>query len=500
MKLKKIYWTTNLSKKRKIVISSIFLFTIVACSIGITLFTQFGISVSLEQNYSWNDGPWLTWDANPKSSVVVNWLSEDKIKGKITYSMDSNFNNQIYVEKENFESHLHHIKLNNLEPNTRYYYKIEQEFHNYEESHVFSFVTAPAYLSVDFKFCIVGDMQPTDSRTQEAGRIVALGIANESPNFILQLGDICSSGGSGTLWHNVLQNIPLFASESVFQSVVGNHDYEGESAENYHNLFKYNYETSNANYYSFNYGNVHFTMIDNFDAEGHSMTQIQKQWVVQDITNAKSIGQKWIFICFHHTILTTGTSSQNWELQKWLIPIADRYDVDGVFFGHDHHYEHWSYIYGNSGLLYNETDLPSGNETHYWCSGGGGAHLEVDYGVLDHQPFIDIRQFYNISASEYQDITIERRHWNASRFVDNPQNEIYAEDENHHLYYHAPDLESYSDDNEIYGYSYGEQALHYILVEISNNGNTCTISARYPNGAILMGPNNNYPQLWIFNK
>ena len=495
-----MHWITNLSRKRKIVISFIFIFTIIIISIGIITFTLFGIRVSIDENYSWNDGPWLTWCDDPTSSIVISWLSESRIKGKLTYSKDPNFIGQIHVEEETSASYLHHIKLRNLESNQRYYYRIDQEFYNYQDSHVFSFITAAVETTLDFKFCIVGDMQPTDSRTQEGGRIVALGIVNESPNFVLQLGDICSSGGSGTMWHNVFLNIPLFASGCAFQSVVGNHDYERDGSENYHNLFIYNYETSKANYYSFNYENVHFIMIDNFDGEGYSMTETQKQWVVQDIINTKLDGQKWIFICFHHTILTTGTSNQNWDLQKWLVPIADKYDIDGVFFGHDHHYEHWNYIYGNCGLLYDEKDLPSGNETHYWCSGGGGAHLEVDYGVLDHQPYTDTRHFYNVSAGEYQDIVIERRHWNASRYVDDPQNEIYAESDLHHLYYHAPDLESYADDNEMYGYTYGEQTLHYILVEISNNGNTCTISARYPNGELLMGLDNNYPQLWIFNK
>lgn len=500
MKLQKLYWIRRLSRKKKFIISTIILSIIILGSVGTIIFKQSGVFYSIDEDYSWNDGPWQTWDDDPASSIVISWLSENKIKGKLIYSKDPNLVDQINVEEESSASHLHHIKLYNLETNQRYYYSINQEFHNFQKEYVFSFLTAPIDKTLDFKFCIVGDMQPTDSRTQEGGRTVALGIVNESPNFVLQLGDITSSGGSGTLWHNALQNIPLFASRIAFQSVVGNHDYVGENSDNYHNLFRYNYETSKSNYYSFNYGSVHFIMLDNFDGKGYSMTEIQKQWVVEDILNAKSSGQKWIFICFHLTIFTTGTSDQYWELQKWLVPIADRYDIDGVFFGHDHHYEHWSYTYGESGLLYDAVDSPSGNETHYWCSGGGGAHLEVDYGVLDHQPYIDTRQFYNVSAGEYQEIIVERRHWNISRFVDSSQNEIFAESENHHLYYHAPDLESYADDNEMYGYTYGEQTLHYILVEISNNGNTCTISTRYPNGELLMGPNNNYPQLWIFNK
>ena len=81
--------------------------------------------------------------------------------------------------------------------------------------------------------------------------------------------------------------------------------------------------------------------------------------------------------------------------------------------------------------------------------------------------------------------------------MDSDEHKIYADGE---LYYHAPDRESYATDNEMYGYQYGEQTLHYMKLEITDNGNTCTISAHYPNGDLLTGPDGLYPQTWTFTK
>jgi hypothetical protein len=181
--------------------------------------------------------------------------------------------------------------------------------------------------------------------------------------------------------------------------------------------------------------------------------------------------------------------------------------VDGVFFGHDHHYEHWNMTYGSSGFLYNSADTPSGNETHFWMSGGGGSNLEVDYGVMGSETttgtshFTETMSVWNKTTQAMQDIVIERSYWNRSLYVDNSTNRIYAQNATKdYLYYHVPSIQSYSTANSLLGYQYGEQTMHYMMIEITNNGNTCTVSTRYPNGNLLMGPNNAYPQLWSFNK
>lgn len=492
-----IYIIRNISSRitipKRIAFSVSFLLMILL-PIGEFWFGAFGTKFHVDELYLWNDGPYVSFGEDPQTEMVISWLTSTTSKTEILFG--SSPDNLEKVSSTNPLGHLHHLFLSDLTPNTKYYYKIDKNFVADHESNVFSFTTAPSS-NEDFKVILVGDMQPTWVDTLRSGELVARGIEAEQPDFVIQLGDLSSSGDLPLIWHFTMKNFPLYAAKAPFQMAVGNHDYAGGGDVNTRMLFPYAYNSSQGLYYSFDYGNAHFINIDNFDAGNYGMSTTQKTWVEQDLIEAKSRGQDWIFISFHHTILTTGTSGQNWDLQSWMVPLADKYDVDGIFFGHDHHYEHWNYIYGLSGLLYNDTDTPSGNETNYWCSGGGGAHLEVDYGVLTHSPIIDQRVFYNISSAVYEPITVTRNHWNVSRYVDSDEHKIYADGK---LYYHLPSEESYATDNAMYGYQYGEQTLHYMKLEIINNGNTCTISAHYPNGDLLMGPDGLYPQTWTFTK
>lgn len=449
---------------------------------------------SVIEHYSWNDGPWLTWNDDPSTSIVISWLTQVKKSTKLYYGTDPD-DLLTYTDPE--FNYLHTVNLTGLDPNTLYYYRIGERFTTQHASDLFSFKTAPSS-NAPFKFAVVGDMQPNDPFTMKGGKIVAQGIAQANPNFVLQVGDIASSGGSIMFYHNALTNIPYFASKSPIQSAIGNHDHGGDNGQNFYNLFKYNYSSdilgaSGEYFYSFDYLNAHFIMIDSY-----VLSETQKTWVEQDIDAAQARGQDWIFISFHYTILTTGTSSDYWDIQQWLMPLADREGIDAVFFGHDHHYEHWNYTYGSNNLLFSETDVPSGNPIQYFCTGGGGAHLEIDYGVLDFGTRYYTRNFWNSSLGAYQDVTFEKQHWNQNLYLDHTSNPDYGQLIDGKHYYHAPSIESYTNSSETYGYQYGEQTLHYIMVEI--DGNTCTISVHYPNGDLLQGPGNAFPQQWSFTK
>jgi hypothetical protein len=470
---------------------------VILLPIGGYALNTFGNETNIAESYSWNDGPWLTFGEDPKTEISISWLT--KFARKTVIEFGTTPDNLVIIESTNPKSHLHHILLTNLQSNTVYYYSIGITTSTYPAKEVFSFKTAPA-TNESFKAIIVGDMQPSPGATLQAGDLIAKGIAAENPDFVIQLGDLSYDGGAPISWHYTAQNFPQYAAYTTFQVAIGNHDYGGDGARNFRNVFPYPYASEMGQYYSFDYASAHFIMIDNFDGGGYVTSDEQKIWVEQDIIDAQNRGQNWIFINFHHTMFTTGTSSQNMDMQYWLAPLVDKYDIDGIFFGHDHHFEHWNYTYGNQNLLFNETDSPSGNSTHYWCTGGGGAHLEVDYGLLEHDVWADTRTFYNITSGSYQEIVFYRYPWNASRVVDSPEHLIYAESENDGLYYHIPEIESYSTDNELYGYTYGEQTRHYIKIEMNADGTICTISAHYPNGDLMIGPDGLYPQIWIFSK
>ncbi|NHJ87415.1 MAG: metallophosphoesterase family protein [Asgard group archaeon] len=486
----------QLKKIEKVSLSFSLVFLFILPTGGITLFF-YSNGVDITETYYWNDGPWITFGDDPKTEISITWLT--KFASKTIIEFGTQPNNLEVLKSSTSKSHLHTIKLEGLQPNTIYYYSIGVATSVYAKDQIFAFKTAPQ-TNESFKVIIVGDMQPGPGSMLKAGDLIAKGIVAESPNFVIQLGDLASNGGIPISWHYTAQNFPQYAATIPFQIAIGNHDYSGNGATNFRNMFPYSFASETGLYYSIDYASAHFIFIDNFDAGNAVLSDNQKLWVEQDITAAKSRGQKWIFINFHNTLFTTGTSSQNFLTQTWLVPLANKYNIDGIFFGHDHHYEHWNYTYGNLGLRYDQFDTPSGNSTHFWCTGGGGADLEVDYGVLNHDVWIDTRRFFNSTAGTYQDIAFYRSSWNASRVVDSPEHQIYAASQNDGLYYQVPSIESYSTDNEFLGYMYGEQTRHYMMIEINAAGTICTISAHYPNSDLLLGPNDLYPQTWTFSK
>lgn len=283
-------------------------------------------------------------------------------------------------------------------------------------------------------------------------------------------------------------------------AAVGNHDYYWNGNFNFRKIFPYNYESDKGLYYSLDYSNSHLIFLDVFENNGQVSVK-QKEWLENDLQQAKENGSKWIFIFLHDTILSTGDSPSNWTLQKWLVPIADRNNVDAIFYGHAHNYEHWNYTYGQSNLIHNANDVPSGRSIHYFCAGGGGAALGYNYNVLEKEPVTISTEWYDRTTGEIIKLDLMQKSWNPDRFIDHSDEPFFGAPNDGKHYYHLTDEDSYSEFNEIYGYEYGEQTLHYININISGESNeTCTISVHYPNGELLKGPYNDLPQRWTINK
>jgi len=444
------------------------------------------------------EGPWLTWyDNNPDTNICVTWMTaEGNTNSKLYYGTSQG---NLNIEMVGLGDILHKVYLTGLTPKTTYFYKIPDVSNT-----IYNFTTA-SDVQEAFKCVVVGDMQPNDQTMIENGAIVANGIVNGSYDFIVQLGDVADSGGDPDDWHKVLGNIATMASGRPFQASIGNHDWAGVvGSSNWKELFTYDYVKPNlGRFYSFDYHNAHFVMIDNFERL-YKMSQVQLNWIKEDIANAKSRGQDWIFCTFHLSMITTGTSGNYVHLQKALIPIFDEYDVDAVFYAHDHDYQHYNLTYGENNLVYDPSHVPANKEIHYFCSGGGGANLEVSYGILneDRMKTTDIVEWWDLDQGVYRTIEYQQTQWDSTKFLTHSgfvenYSSRKASHEGKYYYYLAEDA-TYNEYGETLGFEYGEQAYHFI--EISIDDNRCNISVKYPNGVLLKGPGDAYPQHWEFTK
>lgn len=476
----------------------------VAGGFAIDLFTSNLVTSKVQGGNGHVDGPWLTWDADPRSSICITWLTATPNSTLVKYGTSPGMLNMTYQDAS--LSKLHKARLVGLSPDTTYYYWIPEIFETPHNSTQFNFTTAPN-VPRPFKFAVFGDMQP-DSPSSDIMRtngLVIDGLLQRDIDFAVQVGDIASSGSSLSDWHLSFTSLARLGAHVPLQNTIGNHDWSGMAgALNWRDLFSYPYAGGPlSQYYSYDYLNAHFVVIDNFERL-YAMSQRQLRWIEDDITAARARGQDWIFCFFHLSIMTTSTTGMLQGLQRVLVPLFDRLAVDAVFYGHDHDYQHYNYTYGWNGLVYEPGHAWTHHPVQYFMTGGGGANLEVGYGVLSQGLRTDTVRWWNTTAGSYQDKQYTRHPWNASRYVTNPGFPVnytqYSAEGTHDgkYYYHYPPHQAYHDEHAQLGFQYGEQAFHFI--EVSIDGNTCNITARYPNGVMLAGPGGIAPQSWVFVK
>jgi len=210
----------------------------------------------------------------------------------------------------------------------------------------------------NFNFAAAGDFGCNENTEETIDHIVS-----KNPKIMLALGDL-SYSHSAECWIELME--PL---EEITKITIGNHDVESsKKLKDYMKAF--NLEKQ---YYSFNYGNVHFLSIaTEFDYQEGSE---QYQFVVEDLKTASSNPNiKWI-VAFYHGPMFTENSDYDYEtLRDIYAPLFDQYKVDLALQGHVHNY-HRSFP-----LQYNEDDsedpIINSDGTIYTVVGSGGATLE----------------------------------------------------------------------------------------------------------------------------
>ena len=237
-----------------------------------------------------------------------------------------------------------------LKPGTIYYY---QAFPG--DAGKGSFKT-PSDGEGRFQFVVYGD-----TRTRhDVHRTVINGILKyASPDFILHTGDLVADGNDPALWPIFFDAERELLRKAAFFPSLGNHE---------QNALSY-FDFLNAKaYYSFNWGNAHFMVIDS-DIENAGETKTQRdsfwqeqtRWLEDDLREAQKADFRFLFA--HHPPMTAVKRRQGDNPHMTALePMFEKYRLTAGFFGHDHNYQHYVQ-----------------NGVHYFVTGGGGAPLyDVD--------------------------------------------------------------------------------------------------------------------------
>ncbi len=297
-----------------------------------------------------------------QTSIVIMWETAEPGPSVVEYGRAVPLTQSV---RDDDKVSIHEVSLTGLQPETSYFYCARSIAADGQESasEVLTFKTA-VRPETPFAFVVLGDSRTYPDRF---ARICSLCYA-ERPDFAIHVGDVVSNGFVKDQWITeylepaavLMRRVPMYVA-------VGNHE------RNSHWYYDYVSYPGRENYYSFDYGNAHFAIVDS--NQDLSPAGRQYKWLDRDLAASHA---RWKFVAHHHPQYssdnddygdTTREPSTLGEANpRKIIPLLEKYGVAMVFYGHIHDYERTWPLRGS------KVDLQHG--VTYLQTGGGGAELE----------------------------------------------------------------------------------------------------------------------------
>jgi hypothetical protein len=319
-------------------------------------------------------GPYL--QAAGSTSIVIRWRTDVLTRGVVRYgttpgALNATVRDSVIVSE-------HKLKLEGLQPGTKYYYSIGSYKDTLQGGPDNYFVTLPPAGSTGlYRIAAVGDCGNNSVNQRNVRDQLVRYLGDKYLDAWILLGDNAYGKGRDAEFQtnffsiykdNLLPKYPLFPSP-------GNHDYSDQDSaadqvQKTHQIAYYQNFTMPVNgesggvashtpaYYSFDLGNIHFLSLDSYGIEQDQYRMYdtlgpQVQWIKKDLEANQNKG--WIIAYWHHPPYTMGShnSDQTDELthiRENFIRILERYGVDLILCGHSHDYERSKLIQGHYGL------------------------------------------------------------------------------------------------------------------------------------------------------
>lgn len=293
---------------------------------------------------------------NASTSRTIMWQAEEKLEnpaaeyknaaGQITAVPAS-------VQELNTGSgtlYVYTAALTGLEPGSAYEYRA-----GYEGSRT-GWHKLPAAQPDSFKALIFPDSQSSDYSGWRKLAQTAYS-KNEDAAFFINMGDLVDNGYDFSQWRAWFNSVAPMIENIPFAPVMGNHetynmDWQIAPPTPYLTLFNLPENGTGANknqYYSFDYGDVHFVVLNTQTDEmadfNPDLMQQQLSWLRSDLAGTQS---KWKIVLMHKDILRYAFTDRpnnfdpaSIQFTPWaqqLMPVFEEYNVDAVLTAHLHTY------------------------------------------------------------------------------------------------------------------------------------------------------------------
>jgi len=268
--------------------------------------------------------------------------------GSVEYGLTPAYGESAVANKREANSEWYLADLIGLIPASQYFYRLTHEGAQQEGS----FYTPPAPRD-PFTFVVMGDTRSNHVAHQSVVNAV---LAEGYPDLLFNTGDLVATGPDKDLWQTFFAIEDELLRHTVFCPAFGNH--EAGLGTLYGKYF--NSGPLGSFWYTLTYGNVFFVVLNT------EMLTVgaQKIFCENELMQAREDPDiDFIFVIFHKPGVTTGNHIPDNGVLVNLMDLFETYNVDAVFNGHNHLYEH--------GIV---------NGVHHIVTGGGGASL---YSFID---------------------------------------------------------------------------------------------------------------------
>ncbi len=331
----------------------------------------------------------LQFGADASSQMVVSWHTQQPVRRPrvLVGRMDGKLEQVVEAATASYADaksgqvvYAHHAKIGQLCADTAYLYGA---LHDGTAPQFSAFRTSPRGRA-PFTFTSFGDQgTPTLGRefVPPAGVTIpgplyvndnlgspfaadtTLGVERLQPLFHLFNGDLCYANLAHDrvrAWRDFWENNSRSASRRPWMPSAGNHENElGNGPIGYRAYQTYfsvpeaggQTEVTRGLWYAFTAGSVRVVSIANDDVayqdggdsyvRGYS-SGAQKAWLEAELSASRRDPDiDWIVVCMHQVAISTADKTNGADLgirEEW-VPLFDRYGVDLVVCGHEHHYE-----------------------------------------------------------------------------------------------------------------------------------------------------------------
>jgi Purple acid Phosphatase, N-terminal domain/Calcineurin-like phosphoesterase/FlgD Ig-like domain len=341
------------------------------------------------------------------TSIHIGWHSAESTGSVVEYGLDENLGSQTTGTSAALDPTTiwHHVLLNNLSPDTSYYYRC---LSGDEESEMHRFTTQPANDSSDMhvRFMVYGDNR-TDSAQHtavvQAFRDKAVELygpdLDKEMNLVLNVGDIVTTGSVLSQYKaEYFSPVASTSGDVPFMISIGNHEAE---AAYFYDYMEYEELAGpeSERYYAFNTGPVLFIAL-NSNTRGDT----QLDWLASILDAAETDSDiDWVFTYAHHPgrseIWPDGNTA--W-IQDGVIPLLAQHNkAEGLFYGHSHNYERGAPDEGSFRLL---------------LSGGGGSVLDRWGMYANQEDYPEIQCAYDYYCYVIFDVDCLNRSYTASSY------------------------------------------------------------------------------------